>query len=145
MAAIKKISVADVEYVAHRLAKELMDWDEPIPDFETRFPEKLESAINTPFQTFDRKSLYKGLRGKAAALFYFMIKDHPFQNGNKRVAVTTLLYFLSSNGYWIMVDNDSLYDFAKSVAGSSPRLKDSVLRMIEGYLEVAMAKKDFNA
>src|SRR5262245_27139885 len=103
MAKIRKIHLVDVECVAFQLAKKLVDWDEPIPDFSTRFPEKLEGAINAPFQTFDRKSLYKGLVGKAAALFYLMIKDHPFQNGNKRIAVATLLCFLLGNKYWLSV------------------------------------------
>lgn len=142
MRRIQKVSVLDVEYVAYRLAKELMEWDEPIPAFETRFPEKLESAIGAPFLTFDRKSLYRGIRGKAAALFYFMIKDHPFQNGNKRIAVATLLFFLYGNGYWLKVSNDSLYEFAKSVADSNPLLKDATLQMISGYLDSTLVKQD---
>ena len=56
---IKRINLADVEYTAFQIAKKFMEWEEPIPDFETRFPDKLESCIETPFQTFDRKSLYK--------------------------------------------------------------------------------------
>ena len=62
---IKKINLADVEYTAFQLAKKFMEWSEPIPEFETRFPDKLESCIETPFQTFDKKSLYKGLIGKS--------------------------------------------------------------------------------
>ena len=61
----RKINVADVEYAAFRLAKELMEWDEPIPPFETRFPEKLEGAINAPFQTYEGRSLYRGIFAKA--------------------------------------------------------------------------------
>lgn len=137
MARPRRISVADVEYAAFRLAKELMEWDEPIPPFETRFPAKLESSINTPFQTYARKPLYRGIFGKAAALFYFMIKDHPFQNGNKRIAIATLLYFLHSNGWWIIVSNDALYEFAKEVAASKPVFKDTTLRAIENFLQTS--------
>ena len=146
MARVQKVSVADVEYVAFRLAKQLMEWDEPIPAFDTRFPEKLEGAINAPFQTFDRKSLYKGLLGKSAALFYLMIKDHPFQNGNKRIAIATLLYFLYGNGYWISVSNDLLYEFAKSVADSNSKLKNVELKRIEAFLSQSLVtrKKAFN-
>ena len=140
MARVQKITVADVEYVAYQLARKFMEWDEPIPEFDTRFPGKLESAIGVPFQTFDGKSLYRGLRGKAAALFYFMIKDHPFQNGNKRIAVATLLYFLFSNGHWISVSNDALYNFAKSVADSDAKEKDETLRIIQGFLHIAIVK-----
>jgi len=135
MARPRKITVADVEYAAFRLAKELMEWDEPIPPFETRFPAKLEGAIHAPFQTYDGRDLYKGVFGKAAALFYFIIKDHPFQNGNKRIAIATLLYFLYSNNWWLSVTNDALYEFAKGVAGSSPSAKGHTLRMIEAFLK----------
>lgn len=91
---IKRINLADVEYVAFKLTQKLMKWNEPIPDFGTRFPYKLESCIETPFQTFERKSLYKGLIEKSSILFYLMVKNHPFQNGNKRIAVMTLMLFL---------------------------------------------------
>ena len=69
-----------------------------------------------------------------------MIKDHPFQNGNKRIAVATLLYFLFSNGWWISVSNDTLYEFARSVAGSNPLLKDATLKKIEAFLKEAKRK-----
>lgn len=86
---MKSISIIDVERTAFTLAKELMEWNEPIPGFGTRFPNILESCLATPFQTFNRKKLYKGLIEKAAILFYLMIKNHPFENGNKRIAMTT--------------------------------------------------------
>ena len=118
--AVKQLTLSEVEYVAHRIAQELMDYGEPIPPFSTRFPDVLESCLKTPFQQFDNKSLYQTIERKAAVLFYLMVKNHPFKNGNKRVAVITLLYFLSENGRWIMVDNLSLYTFAKEVAESDP-------------------------
>ena len=140
--AIRTITIADVEYVAYRLAKEIMEWDEPIPDFGTRFPGKLESCIYAPFQTFGRKHLYKGVEGKAAILFYLMIKNHPFQNGNKRIAVTTLLYFLYINNRWLRVDNKILYEFAKKVASSDAKLKDSMTDAIEKFIENAVIKRN---
>ncbi len=142
MSRLKKLSVADVEYVAFRLAKELMEWDEPIPAFETRFPEKLESAIAAPFLTFGGKDLYKGLQGKASALFYFMIKDHPFQNGNKRIAVATLFDFLFSNRKWLQVSNNEVYSFAKFVAESDPLSKDVTLKHTAGFLAVNLISSD---
>src|SRR3989338_4386332 len=99
------LSVQEVEYAAHRLAKEWMGWNEPIPDFGTRFPNILESCLSAPFQEFGGQSPYKGLLGKASILFYLMIKNHPFQNGNKRIAVTTLLIFLFKNKKWLSVEN----------------------------------------
>lgn len=132
---IKRSTLVEVEYVAHSLAQELMDWGEPIPPFETRFPARLESCLSTPFQTFGRKSLYKTIELKASILFYLMIKNHPFQNGNKRVAVTTLLYFLHENGRWLTVGNDILYEFAKKVAASNPADKDIYLEEITNFIK----------
>ena len=80
---IKILSVDEVKHIAFEVAQRLMTWNEPIPDFETRYPGKLESCLASPFQTFDKKDLYKGLIHKAAILFYLMIKNHPFQNATK--------------------------------------------------------------
>ncbi|MBN1824488.1 MAG: type II toxin-antitoxin system death-on-curing family toxin [Endomicrobiales bacterium] len=117
---MKKITIKEVELLAHKLAQEHLSFDEPIPDFTTRFPNVLERCLFAPYQTFDGKYLYRGLVEKASILFYVMIKDHPFQNGNKRIAVTTLLTFLYVNEYWLETDNQVLYNFAIWVA-SSPR------------------------
>ena len=138
---MKQITIAEVEYIAHSLAKEMMGWDEPIPSFNTRYPNRLESCLTQPFQTFGGKNLYRGLIGKVSVLFYLMIKNHPFQNGNKRVAMVTLFYFLYKNGKWISVDNQELYNFAKWVAESNPRLKDETVKAIEKFLKTYLVDK----
>ena len=132
---IKRIGLADVEYIAFQLAKKFMEWNEPIPDFSTRFPDKLESCIETPFQTFDRKSLYKGLIEKSAILFYLMIKNHPFQNGNKRIAITTLIFFLVQNGKWLSISNKDIYEFARKVAESKPEDRSDIMVLINSFIK----------
>lgn len=132
---MNKLTIQKVEFLAHKLAKETMSWSEPIPDFKTRFPGTLESCLATPFATFDGKDFYKGLLGKAAILFYLMIKNHPFQNGNKRIAVTTLLTFLALNKKWLHVDTQALYSFAVWVAGSSADVKEDVVSAIHTFLK----------
>ncbi len=132
---IIKISIAEVEYSAFRLAKELMSWNEPIPDFGSRFPNVLESCISTPFQTYSGKSLYRKLSGKAAILFYLMIKNHPFENGNKRIAVMTLLLFLARNDKWLNVNRDDLYHIAIEVAKSNPKNKEKIIKDLNIFLE----------
>lgn len=141
---MKLISIAEVEYVAHTLAKELMSWDEPIPDFRTRFPGRLESCLMAPFQTFEKKQLYAGFTTKAAILFYLMVKNHPFQNGNKRIAVTTLLYFLHKNKKWLKVDEVELYNFAKWVAESNPKLRKETVKAVEKFIETYIVKLSKN-
>lgn len=132
--AIHRPTLAEVEYVAFRLAKELMEYGEPIPPFDTRYPDKLESCLQTPFQTFNKRGLYKTFEKKASILFYLMIKNHPFQNGNKRVAVVTLYYFMKSNARNLKVGNMDLYQFAKKVAASDPADKSKVVQEIENFI-----------
>ena len=91
------LTLREVEFVAHELAIQMMNGDEPIPPFESRFLDRLESCLSTPEQTYDKKELYPTLLDKASILFYLMIKSHPFKNGNKRVAIMTLIYFLYKN------------------------------------------------
>ena len=134
------ITVADVEYLAFRLAKEHLAFDEPIPDFSTRFPHVLESCLLTPFQTFSGKALYPSLVAKASVLFYLMIKNHPFQNGNKRIAITTLLVFLLLNGRWIRADTQGLYNFTVWVAQSPSGVKDQVVDAIQKFIRKHLVK-----
>ena len=139
---IRHLTLAEVQLVSYRLAKELLEFNEPIPSFESRFPDKLESCIATPFQTFDGKPLYRGLLGKASILFYLMIKNHPFENGNKRIAVATLFLFLARNGKWISVEPFTLYQFAKSVAESKPNSRKKVIIKIQSFFKSNLVTLD---
>jgi len=132
---MKSITLKEVEYLAFRLAKEHLSFDEPIPDFSTRLANVLESCIAMPFMKFDGKPLYKGLTGRASILFYLMIKNHPFQNGNKRIAITTLLVLLYENNKWLRADAQRLYNFTVWVAQSPAELKEEVIAGIEKYIE----------
>ena len=64
-----------------------------------------------------------------------MIKNHPFQNGNKRIAMATLFYFLYKNEKWLRVDNQELYNFAKWVAASNPKLKEPTILAVQKFIE----------
>jgi len=132
---MKFISIAEIEYLDFNLAKETMDFNEPIPAFSTRFPNILESCLGTPLQGFSGKSLYHGLIAKAAILFYLMVKNHPFQNGNKRIAMTTLFVLLHKNKKWLKVDNQELYNFATWIAASPARLKGETVKAVEKFIK----------
>ena len=134
------ITVQEVEYLAFQLAREHLSFDEPIPDFSTRFPNVLESCLVTPFMKFGGKSLYPSLTAKGSILFYLLIKNHPFQNGNKRIALTTLLVFLHRNDKWLAVDSQELYNFTVWVAQSPAVLKDEVVMGIEKFIKSHLEK-----
>jgi prophage maintenance system killer protein len=135
---VRTITVADVEYLAFRLARKHLSFDEPIPDFTTRFPNVLESCVVTPFQKFSGKDRYPSLVAKASILFYLMTKNHPYQNGNRRIAITTVLTFLLDNRKWLRADGQELYNLMIWVAQSSAEFKDEVVaalqRFIRGHL-----------
>jgi death-on-curing protein len=137
---MKNITVKEVEYIAFKLAQEMLSFDEPIPDFSTRFPNILESCLATPFQSFAKKSLYPTFMSKAAMLFYLLIKNHPFQNGNKRIAMTTLFVFLYRNGKWLKVDTQELYNFTVWVAQSPRTVKDETVKATEKFLKTHLVK-----
>ncbi|MCL5675739.1 MAG: type II toxin-antitoxin system death-on-curing family toxin [Patescibacteria group bacterium] len=132
---MKTLTLAEVEYLAYRLAKENLEFDEPIPEFGSRFPHILETCLVTPFQKWQKADVYHGLIAKAAILFYLMIKNHPFQNGNKRIAITALFVFLHKNNKWLKVNSQELYNFAIWVAQSPAKLNKEVLTGIEKFLK----------
>ena len=132
---MQELSIKEVEAVAFHLARKHLKFDEPIPDFSTRFPNVLESCLAVPFQRFYGHSPYPTLVAKASILFYLLIKDHPFQNGNKRIALTTVLVFLLKNGKWLEIDSDALYRLTVWVAQSKAQDKDFVLAAVRELLE----------
>ena len=131
---MKTITIKEVEYAAFRLAKEMMSFNEPIPDFSTRFPNILESCLAAPFQTFGGKSPYHDLISKTAVLFYLMVKNHPFQNGNKRIAMTTLFVLLHKNRKWLSVDAQELYNFTMWIAQSPAKAKEEAIKATEKFI-----------
>ena len=128
------LTLAEVEYIAFALAKGKLSFEEPIPPFATRYPNILESCLATPFQRFYGITAYRSLSAKSGILFYLLIKNHPFQNGNKRIAVTTLLVFLHKHKKWLNTTLEELYRITKWVAESDPKNKDFVLMAIEAYI-----------
>jgi len=79
---------------------------------------RLEAALAAPRQTMFGEELYPDVFSKAAILFYLLIKNHPFVDGNKRTAFLALMRFLNINGYTLDATSDELYQFTVDVASS---------------------------
>lgn len=130
---MRALTILEAEHIAHQLALELMDYsEEPIPPFKTRYPHKLESCLAQPFQEFSGEKLYPGLYRKAGMLFYLVIKNHPFKNGNKRMAVVLTLTFMYVNGHLLDTSTTELYELAVSVAEAEAK---GDIEVIIGQLE----------
>jgi len=136
---VKRLTIEEIQFSAHELARKYLDWGEPIPEFSTRYPHALEQCVVAPFQTF-KGDLYKGIISKAAILFYLMIKNHPFQNGNKRVAVMSLMIFLGKNGKWLSISPQELYNLAKWVASSPASVNEQTVKAIESILAKSLVE-----
>ncbi|MCL4416809.1 MAG: type II toxin-antitoxin system death-on-curing family toxin [Actinobacteria bacterium] len=120
------VNTEDFEFICFNLAKKLMEFNEPIPDYSTRDKPLLESSLASPRQSYEL--LGSSLTEQASVLFYSLIKNHPFRNGNKRIAVMALLIFLMLNNKWLEIPPLSLYKIALLVAESDPKERDSVLK-----------------
>lgn len=76
----------------------------------------LESAIETPFQSFGGEELYPSIQAKAARLCYGLVKNHPMIDGNKRIGTHVMLVFLMMNGYELKYTQKKLSDTILEVA-----------------------------
>ena len=97
---------------------------------------KFESIIKNLYQTFNRRELYKTIEEKAAHLLYLTIKDHPFVDGNKRVASFLFVYFLDKNDYLYRkngekkINDNALVALALLVTESDSKEKDILIKII---------------
>jgi death-on-curing family protein len=102
---------------------------------------KLSSIIDTINQTFDTKDLYGSIEEKAANLLYLIIKDHPFLDGNKRIASILFIYFLKQNEYLYdksgkeKFNENSIVTLSLLVANSNPREKDVMVKLVIRLLQ----------
>ncbi len=125
-----------MEGMCHRLAVALFDTsNDPIAPFYDHEYSLLESALNLPRQTFGSKDLYPNLIDKAAVLYYSLNKNHPFKNGNKRIATASLLVFLYINDHWIDAGIDEIVEKTLYVAESSSSDRDCILVEIKKWIE----------
>ena len=76
----------------------------------------LDSAINRPFQTFDKKDLYSTPIDKSAAIFQSLIINHPFIDGNKRIAYVLMRLILLQYNLDLRATQDEKYDFVIKAA-----------------------------
>ncbi len=133
---MRVLGIQDVEYIAKELSGKAIRWNEPKLDFSLRQPGALETCLKNAFQP-QRVKIARSmtLADRAAVMFYSILKEHPFLNGNKRIAATSLLIFLDLNDKWLSVDADDLYELAASVEKSNPELKAMFVSNISDFVQ----------
>lgn len=103
-------------------------------------PGKLESILSAIYQTAFGQEVYPTLEEKAANILYFVVKDHPFNDGCKRIAAALFLYFLDKNGALFnkdgrkIISNSALVAITLMVAESKPEEKTLMINLILNFL-----------
>ena len=118
------------------LKQELMSKGEASEIFGQERGHGLAGILGAVHQTFGGQDLYPSVEERAAHLLYFVIKDHPFTDGNKRIGSFLFLLFLKANGLLGegSFDNRALVALALLTAASDPVHKDTLIRLIVNLL-----------
>lgn len=95
-----------------------------------------KSSLATIYQTFGDAELYPSIEEKAANLLYFIVKNHSFSDGNKRIAAAIFVWFLERHDYLYNPDGEkriadnALVAFTLLIAESKPEEKDTIVKVI---------------
>lgn len=93
----------------------------------------LDSAVHRPRARMLDQEAYPGLMAKAAALLHSLAINHPFIDGNKRVAWVSTVVFLAYNGVKVDTDDDSAYDLVIAVASGKLAEVDEIADVLRGF------------
>jgi len=95
-----------------------------------------KSALGAIYQTFGGEELYPSVEEKGANLLYFVVKNHAFSDGNKRIAAALFIYFLGRNGILYRPDgskrlaDNALVALTLLIAESRPDEKETIVKVI---------------
>ena len=99
----------------------------------------LKGIIDSIYQSAFGEEVYPSIEEKAANLLYFIIKDHPFVDGCKRIAATTFLYFLDRNRALYknnkkILSDSTLVALTLLIAESKPQEKEIMINIVMNFL-----------
>ncbi len=136
---IKKTSNKEVFKISYKEAKKAIE------SLKTKFggsdlfgnekDKSFKSSLEGIYQTFDNKELYPQIEEKAANLLYFVVKNHSFSDGNKRIAAFLFVWFLERNNLLYhnekkVIDDNALVALTLMIAESKSDDKDMMIKVI---------------
>ncbi len=98
--------------------------------------QSFKSSLETIYQTFDTSDLYPSIEEKAAHLLYFVVKNHSFSDGNKRIAAGLFIYFLDMNQKLYneqgnkRIGDNALVAITIMIAESKSEEKDMMIKLV---------------
>jgi len=139
---VYELSYDEVKNVLSKLKTNLISKKEATELFANEKDDQLFGIIGNLYQTFGGAQLYPSIEDKAANLLYFIIKDHPFNDGNKRSASFLFVYFLDKCDYLykengqMKINDNALTTLTLLVASSQPKEKDILIKLIKHLIFV---------
>jgi prophage maintenance system killer protein len=109
---------------------------QPIGLFGIEKDKSFKSSLGAINQTFGRKELYPSIEEKAAHLLYFVVKNHSFTDGNKRIGAFLFIWFLDANGLLYTkggskrIGDNALVALTLMIAESNPKEKEMIIKVI---------------
>lgn len=137
---MKPLVFEDVLAAISQLKKELITKGEATELFGQLRSDGLASAIATIEQGFGDELFYPNIASRAAHLLYFVIKNHPLADGNKRTGSFLFLWFLHQNQALLakpvneLINDNTLVALALLVAESLPEQKELMIRLVEHFI-----------
>lgn len=135
-----KINYQDASAVIKKIKEDLISKKEASQLFGQETGDRFKAILGNIYQSFSGKDLYSSLEEKAAHLLYFIIKDHPFADGNKRIASFLFIYYLGKNEFLYKqsgekkINDNALATLALLIAVSAPKEKDKMVKMVTNLL-----------
>ncbi len=126
--------------IINELRKELVAKKEAGDLFGSERDGSFEGIIRGLYQSFGGKELYPSVEDKASHLLYFIIKDHPFSDGNKRSGAFLFVYFLDKTNFLFKksgerkINDNALVALALLVAESEPKEKETMIKIVKNLL-----------
>lgn len=128
------IDLAQTRQAITDLQTELLEKGEATNIFGQERGDGFAGIVGAILQSFGGQDLYPSIQEKAAHLLYFVIKDHPFVDGNKRIGSFLFLLFLRINGQTSVFAPNTMVALTLLVAVSEPSQKDVLVGLILNLL-----------
>ncbi|MEZ4943639.1 MAG: virulence protein RhuM/Fic/DOC family protein [Saprospiraceae bacterium] len=125
--AVSAITELKMQLIAQKEATEL---------FGNQKDHSFQGILGNIVQTFDGEYLYRSIEEQAANLLYLTIKNHPFNDGNKRIGAFLFIWFLEKNKHRfkksgeLKINDNALVALALLVAQSNPADKELMIRLV---------------
>ncbi len=131
-----EIKYKEAKAAITELKTQLIEKKEATELFGNEKDNGFNSSLQSVVQTFDGNYLYASIEEQAAHLLYFIIKNHSFNDGNKRIGAFLFIWFLEKNKHRfkksgeLKINDNALVALALLVAQSNPDDKDVMIKLV---------------